>query len=138
MAGLTPDVESRLEEFLRPSWIAVVATIGRRGLPQLTPNWYSYSGGLLTISTTKERSKYRNLKRDPRLSVCIYSEPLAKDYAVVTGRADVVGGNDIWPDTRAIVERYVGPERVEAVLDNMHKQNRVIISLRPERVIFRY
>ena len=43
MAGLTPDVESRLEEFLRPSLIAVVATIGRKGLPQLTPNWYRYS-----------------------------------------------------------------------------------------------
>ena len=138
MAGLTPEVESRLEEFLRPSRIAVVATIGSSGMPQLTPNWYRYSRSLLTISTTEERSKHRNLKRDPRLSVCIYSQPLAENYAVVTGRADVFAGNDIWPDTRAIVERYVEPERVETVLDRMRKQNRVIISLTPEHVIFRY
>ena len=56
----------------------------------------------------------------------------------MTGRADVFAGNDIWPDTRAIVERYVEPERVETVLDRMRKQNRVIISLTPEHVIFRY
>ena len=61
--GLTPEEVTRLEEFLRPPSIAVVATVGRSGMPQLTPNWYRFAEGRLAISTTKERIKYRNLMR---------------------------------------------------------------------------
>ena len=64
---------ARLEKFLEPSRIAVVATIHRSGMPHLTPNWFVYEGDRIAISTTKERIKYRNLSHDPRMSVCIYS-----------------------------------------------------------------
>ena len=72
---LTRQENRELEEFLRPSRIAVVATVGPTGMPQLTPNWYVFLDGRIAISTTKERIKYRNLSRDSRLAVCIYSEP---------------------------------------------------------------
>ena len=134
---LSPDQESRLAEFLAPTRIAVVATLGKNGMPQLTPNWYWYSDRYIHISTTKERVKYRNLRRDSRLAVCICSEPLAADYAVVSGRADVLEGEDIWPVTRAIIERYTPPGEVDARFEQMRTQNRVIIRLRPDRVIFR-
>ena len=74
----------RLDEFLKPSLIAVVATIARDGMPQLTPNWYVFSEGKMAISTTKERVKYRNLARDNRLAVCVYSEPRALEYATLS------------------------------------------------------
>ncbi len=51
---MTPAEATRLEAFLQPAKIAVVATIGRHGMPQLTPNWYNFADGTLTISTTKE------------------------------------------------------------------------------------
>ncbi|MDO8749684.1 MAG: PPOX class F420-dependent oxidoreductase [Dehalococcoidia bacterium] len=136
--GLTSEQEHKLADFLAPSRIAVVATIGRTGLPQLTPNWYHYINGTVNISTTKERLKYRNLSHDNRLSVCIYSEPLAKDYAVVTGTATILEGEGIWPITRSIVGRYVEPDRVDSQIERMRRQNRVIISLKPEQVAFRY
>ncbi|MBI4200289.1 MAG: PPOX class F420-dependent oxidoreductase [Chloroflexi bacterium] len=135
--ALSAEQQRRLEEFLSPPRIAVVATIGRTGMPQLTPNWYRYSKGVLTISTTRERVKYRNLSRDPRLAVCICSEPLAREYAVVTGKATFVERQAIWPETRAIVQRYVEAERLEAVLEQMRTQNRVIIRMTPDRVRFR-
>ena len=134
---LTPEVTTRLEEYLRPVRIAVVATVSPSGMPQLTPNWYRFVDGQLTISTTRERVKYRNLSRDQRLVVCIYSEPLAKDYAVLKGRAEVVEDESIWPETQAIVERYVAPEGVAARMRQLRTQNRVIIRMAPERVIFR-
>ncbi len=58
-----------VQELLAPSRIAMVATIRPDGTPQLTPNWYRFHGGRLTMSTTKQRVKYRNLSRDPRLVV---------------------------------------------------------------------
>lgn len=128
---------ARLEEFLRPSRIAVVATVGQTGSPQLTPNWYHFADGRLTISTTKERVKYLNLSRDPRITVCIYSEPSAQDYVVLYGQADVSDDESIWPKTQAIVERYVESGVVDERMHQLKQQNRVIISLLPERVVFR-
>ena len=133
----SPEELTRLEEFLAPPRIAVVATVGKTGMPQLTPNWYRFANGRLTISTTKERFKYLNLSRDDRLAVCIYSEPLAAEYATLRGQAQISDNISIWPETEAIVERYVAPDRVDARMRVLRGQQRVIISLKPERVVFR-
>ena len=135
--SITLDQESKLTEFLEPARIATVATVGKGGMPQLTPNWYWYSDGCIHISTTKERVKFRNVSRDPRIAVCIYSEPLAADYAVITGMAEILEGDDIWPITRSIIERYTRPDQVDVRLEQMRLQHRVILRLRPERVVFR-
>jgi PPOX class probable F420-dependent enzyme len=134
---LTTEEARHLEAFLTPSHIVVVATIGPSGMPQLTPNWYDYANGTLMISTTKERVKYRNLIRDNRMSVCIYSAPLAQEYTTLWGRVRIRDDESIWPDTRAIVERYVPPTGVEARMQQLRTQNRVIIDFTPERVLFR-
>lgn len=134
---MTPAEARRLEEFLRPSHIVVVATVGRNGMPHLTPNWYVYARGTLMISTTKERVKYRNLSRDNRMSVCIYSEPQAQDYVTLWGHAGMRDDDSIWPDTRAIVERYVPLAGVEARMQQLRTQNRLIVDFTPERLLFR-
>ena len=129
--------QSRLAAFLAPSRIAVVATIGRDGLPQLTPNWYVYSDGRLLVSTTRQRVKYRNLVRDGRIAVCVCSEPLAEEYVTVRGRAGIRDDDSIWAETRAIVERYVEPDGVEARMDTLRREDRVIIDVEPDAVVFR-
>ena len=136
-AGLSAQEIERLEAFLAPPWIAVVATIGGSGMPQLTPNWYRFAGGKLAVSTTREKVKYLNLTRDDRLAVCVCSEPRAGDYAAMTGRAEIIERDAIWPETQAIVERYVASEKVDARMKELRTQNRVIISMTPERVVFR-
>ena len=44
---------------------------------------------------------------------------------------------DLDPETEAIVERYMAPGQVAARMRLLRAQQRVIISLRPERVVFR-
>ena len=134
---MTPEETHRLEAFLKPSHIVIVATIGRNGTPHLTSNWYAYANETLMISTTKERVKYRNLRRDNRMTVCIYSEPQAQDYVTLWGRVSIRDDVSIWPDTRAIVERYVPAQGVEARLQQLRTQNRVMLDFKPERVLFR-
>ena len=136
-SGLTKDEIARIDEFLTPPRIVMVATIGRSGTPQMTPNWYRFADGKLTISTTRDRLKYKNLSRDPRMSVCIYSEPLAADYVVLSGKAKIMDGEEIWPETEAIIQRYMSRDRVPERIAHMRTEGRVIISLEPERVLFR-
>ena len=53
------------------------------------------------------------------------------------GRAEISDDESIWTVTQAIVERYVSPDGVEARMRVLRTQNRVIISMEPERVVFR-
>ena len=62
--------------------------------------------------TTKERLKVFNLRRDDRMSVCVYEPPLASDYVVLQGRATVDDG-DIWDDARKVIQRYVEADQVD-------------------------
>ena len=36
----TKETHEKLDEFLAPTKIAIVATINKEGMPHLTPNWY--------------------------------------------------------------------------------------------------
>ena len=110
---MDPDEMTKLEEFLKPTRIVVVATVDRTGMPHLTPNWYVFSDGRLHISTTKERMKFINVARDNRMSVCIYSGTAASEYASITGHVEISDDESIWPITQTIVERHLPADRVD-------------------------
>ena len=128
---MSPDDLTKLEEFLRPTRIVVVATVDRAGMPHLTPNWYVFAEGRLHISTTKERMKYINLARDNRMAACVYSGTAAHEYASITGHVEISDDGTIWPITQTIVQRHLPPDRVEGRMATLRTENRVIISLRP-------
>lgn len=134
---MSPEDNVKLEEFLKPTRIVVVATVDRTGMPHLTPNWYVFSDGKLHISTTKERMKYINLARDNRMSACVYSGTTAPEYASITGHVEISDDDSIWPITRTIVERHLPADRVEGRMAILRTENRVVISLTPDNVIFR-
>jgi hypothetical protein len=71
------------------------------------------------------------------MTVCIYTERDAQDYATMWGHVTIRDDDSIWPDTRAIVERYVPSDGVEARMAQLRTQNRVVIDFEPERVMFR-
>ena len=124
-------------QFLSASRIAVMATISKDGTPQLTPNWYRYDGKVLTFITTRERVKYFNLRRDNRISICIYQEPGATDYIVIRGTA-TLDDQDIWDEARCIAERYTEPELVDEHLERWKQQPRVLVTVTPQRIFTRY
>jgi PPOX class probable F420-dependent enzyme len=121
---------------LAASHIAVVATIGRNGTPQLTPNWYRYDGQVLTLITRNDRLKYRNLQRDNRISVCIYDPPVASNDVVITGTA-TWNDQGIWDEARRIIERYRSPNEVDDYVARWKTEPRVLITVAPERIATR-
>jgi PPOX class probable F420-dependent enzyme len=119
--------------YLAASHMAVVATIHRNGTPHPTPNWYRYDGQVLTLITRKDRLKYRNLQRDPRISVCIYDPPAASNYVVISGTA-TCHDQDIWDEARRIIERYRAPDQVDEYLARWKTEPRVLITVTPKRI----
>ena len=126
-----------IENFLEGTKMAVMATINKDGTPQLSPNWYHYDGSQLSFVTTKVRLKFLNLKRDDRISVCIYEPPLAPDYVVFQGRVTLDDG-DIWDDSRKVIRRYIDADGVEEVIERWKTQPRVLVKLTPDKIYSRF
>ena len=127
-------------KFLAGTKIAVMATVNSDGSPHLSPNWYYFDGERLYFVTTRERRKFFNLKRDRRISVCVYEPPLATDYVVVQGPAivdDLVPTSELWETARLVVERYVNPAEVETYIERWKTEPRILVTITPESIYTR-
>ena len=125
-----------LGKFLESPRIGILATVNQDGSPQTSPIWYRYSGGKVTISTTKETLKYRNLLRNNRASLCVFSAPEGIEYASLSGWTTISDDKSIWEDTRAIVDIYERPVEAEKRMRRLRTQERILITLYPDRILF--
>ena len=126
--------QQEINRFLAEPRIAVMGTVNRNGSPQLTPNWYYYDGTKLIFITTKDRVKYHNLRRDSRISVCIYADPAASDYVVIRGTA-TFEDQEIWDEAGRIAERYVDRDHLQDYIDRWKTEPRVLVTVTPQRII---
>ncbi|UQU68029.1 PPOX class F420-dependent oxidoreductase [Couchioplanes caeruleus] len=80
-----------LLEFLRPRHHAILMTTRRDGRPQSSPNTCGLDAqGRIVISTYPERAKAANIRRDPRVSVCVLSDDFGGAWVQVDGTAEVL------------------------------------------------
>jgi len=84
-----------LLEFLRPRHQAILMTTRRDGRPQSSPNTCGVdTEGRIVISTYRERAKAANIRRDPRVSVCVLSDTFGGAWVQVDGVAEVIDPPD--------------------------------------------
>ena len=85
---MTPD-EGR--EFIRGTHGAILATFRRDGRPQLSPVGAGIDEqGRVEISTRETAFKVKNLRRDPRISLCVISPGFYGPWVQVEGTAEIV------------------------------------------------
>lgn len=58
-------------DLLERPLIAILSTLLPDGHPQTQPVWFGWDGESLTVNTTREKQKGRNLERDPRATLLI-------------------------------------------------------------------
>lgn len=129
---------AQIAEFLRPPRHAILATNGRDGSPQLSPVWYLYEGGKLLISAGATTAKVRNLRRDPRLSVCIDGGHPDARYVVVYGRASLIEPDaPLQEQTRWRIIRHYYETEAEAqqYYDSIRSSKSVLIVVTPEKIL---
>jgi PPOX class probable F420-dependent enzyme len=69
----------------------VLATFRRDGRPQLSPVTVGVDDeGRIEISTREPSVKVKNLRRDPRLSLCLLNPGFYGDWGQVEGTAEIV------------------------------------------------
>ncbi len=98
---------AQAQEFLRTHQNAVLATIRKDGRPQLSNVLAVYDDGVIVVSITETRAKYRNLVRDPRVTVLVNGNSFW-EYLVVDGRAEMVHMPEALPGLRRYYEMATG------------------------------
>ncbi|MGH9172219.1 MAG: PPOX class F420-dependent oxidoreductase [Acidimicrobiales bacterium] len=111
------------QEFLRHNHRAVMATRRADGSPQLSPVTSALDeSGAVIVSTRETAAKARNLARDARVSVCVFTDGFFGQWIQVDGRAEIVhlpdamdglvayyravsGEHPDWDDYKAAMER---------------------------------
>jgi PPOX class probable F420-dependent enzyme len=84
------DIE-RAVSFLRDHHRAVLATTRSDGRPQLSPVSVGVDdGGRVLISTRETAIKTKNLLRDPRASLCVFTDRFFGEWIQVEGTAEIV------------------------------------------------
>jgi PPOX class probable F420-dependent enzyme len=116
---------------------AMVATIRRDGSVQLSPNWYLWTGDAILVSTTSSTAKVHNIRRDPRVTVCI-DEAKTGSYVTITGRAELIEDDRVLALTQALLAKYVSEAEVMPHWERINRNhNRVIIRVEAADVWWR-
>jgi len=112
---------------------AIVGTIQGDGTPQLTPVWYVWDGEVFSFSTTRDRSKYLNIKRNPSISL-IVDDLATNTYVTAYGKAQIIEQN-VMELSLPIAQKYIPADRFEKWAQKFDPQKRIIILLRPDKLL---
>ncbi len=127
MATLTEEQRAFLREHPFP---ATVTTLRADGSPHSTVVWVDEVDGEVWFNTVVDRTKERNLRRDPRASLLVIDPSNQYRWVAVDG---AVSFEEEQADAHIdkLAKRYLGQERYPW---HDERQQRIIVRIRPHRV----
>ncbi|SCK05724.1 PPOX class F420-dependent oxidoreductase [Streptomyces sp. WMMB 322] len=122
-----------LKQVLDSPVFVQLATIQPDGSPQVSPVWVKRDGDELLISTTTDRRKTLNLRRDPRVSVVVQPADSPYTYAEIRGTATLTteGGPELIDE---LAQKYVGKNYAEFNPSSAQDAERVVVRVTPRKV----
>ena len=131
--SISKTLSAELRAFLAERRFAVLATINADGTPQQTVVWYELQGDEIMMNTAAGRIKDKNLRRDPRISICIEDD---YRFITITGRARLIEDQaTAQADIERLGVRYDGADSAKRQMERFSKQQRVTIRLPIEKVV---
>ena len=102
--GVAPAMEiSEALDFVRTNHHAVLSTLRRDGTPQLSPVTVGVdAGGRVVISTRQTAVKTKNLARDPRAWLAVFTPGFYGEWVQVSGPVEIVS----LPEALPLLEDY--------------------------------
>ncbi|MFC4534271.1 PPOX class F420-dependent oxidoreductase [Sphaerisporangium dianthi] len=81
----------KAREFLRNNHRAVMLTFHPDGRPQMSPVTVGVdAAGHAVVSTRETAAKIRNLRRDPKVTLCVMTDGFYGDWIQIEGTAEIV------------------------------------------------
>jgi len=101
-----------LANFLLEPHIGVIATLHQGGQPYSVPVWWLHDDGVIWLTGTTKRIWCKQLKADPRCSLCIEALTPVAGHVGIDRKVEALElpTYDIWPQSRALAKKYIGRE----------------------------
>jgi PPOX class probable F420-dependent enzyme len=127
-------LSDKLKALLDSPVFVIVATIQPDGGPQVSPVWVKRDGDDVLFSTTVDRQKYKNLTRDPRVSVVVQPAEAPYTYAEIRGTAEVTtdGARELIDELSV---KYTGKTYATFNPASVSDADRVVVRIRPRKVV---
>ncbi|MFL5654203.1 MAG: PPOX class F420-dependent oxidoreductase [Ktedonobacteraceae bacterium] len=123
------------KEFLREEHFAVLSTLNKDGSSQLTTMWYMFENdGTIVLSTPSHLRKVKNLRRDPRIAICVQD---GNRYVSLYGTVAISEDQTIVrQDIQRLVERYIQSDEAtrQQTIEALVQQSRISLRLTPKKV----
>jgi len=109
--------------------VAILATVGADGRPQLSAVWFLADEEGIRVSLNTSRQKVRNLRANPAVTLFILDRAAPTRYLEVRGDAELADdpgyafADEVGKKYGADLRTFDGPD-----------QRRVVVTIRPDRV----
>ena len=113
-----------------------LGTVRKDGRPHVVPIWFDLDGDTIVFTTGNKSVKAENMKRDPRVCICVDDETPPFAFAQVEGTAafsDSVDEMLYWA-TR-IGGRYMGADQAEAFGKRNAVPGELLVRITPTKII---
>ncbi|MFF0478741.1 PPOX class F420-dependent oxidoreductase [Streptomyces sp. NPDC004284] len=128
---MSPIPDSHIDLLQRPLF-GHLATIRPDGSPHVNPVWYLWDGERLWFTTSTDRFKYRNIAKDPRVSLSVNDPDQPYRYVEVRGVVDRVEPDPSTDGFFRLADRY-GLTVDRPLAD---APTRVLLGLKPSHATF--
>ena len=136
---MSNQLSDRVKSFLHEQRYGVLATINKDGSPQLSVMWYQLlPDGNITMNTVAGRVKERNMRRDPRVSLCFEEA----GYLTLSGTVEFIDDPEVGQcDARRLVRRYSDEEKFSKqeysrqLEEQLSREQRITIIMTIDKVI---
>jgi PPOX class probable F420-dependent enzyme len=115
---------------------AVLATVRTDGRPHAAPIWFDLEGDALVFTTGESTVKRRNMRRDPRVSLCIDEEEPTFHFVVIGGNSELTAGDsDLLYGATRIRGRYMGADRADEYGRRNAVEGELLVRVMPQKVV---
>jgi PPOX class probable F420-dependent enzyme len=125
------ELPDNVRTYLEDVHLAVIATSNSDGSVHQTALWYELRGDSIIMNTATAAKKVRNLRRDPRASVCVPDLNPAR-HVTIDGRV-TVDEDHVLEDLTSLASRYAGKEAGPGIAHNIAKIPHITLELSIDR-----
>lgn len=126
-------LEEKTKELATGKNFAVLTTLMPDGSPQSHVMWVDADDTHLYINTEIHRRKFKNIERDPRVTVTVIDSEDNYSFVEVRGRVvETIGGQRARDHIDELSQRYFGRK-----YRNTIKSERVMLKIEPDRELVR-
>jgi PPOX class probable F420-dependent enzyme len=126
-------IPEKYMDILKSKSGAHIATIGPKGEPQSSPVWFDWDGEHVLFSLTKDRQKYRNLQRDPRIALSITDPKRLERYLEIRGTVERIDEDPNLDFINSMANKYLGLEKYPW---HQPGEERIIVVVQPTHATY--